>query len=545
MNIYQVLQDEILNYLNNLQNQDYTNYVNQFVNSFGAKSIEEMIRFDDYQVQSLDHMRIYYILILYSFHQSEPNQSRALTQKLLQSLGTFPNPGQSFPTLSLLFEEGILEEIKNIDNLQQIEDYAITFQTLTSKGLSLPRLSQGLSQALLTILLSISPTLISLEDESFPVKTTNHLKSIHASGIDLASSLHNLIESTFSSILYLISSPSVHKKTLQILSRFLKMCQTLDFFPESLVEHSSQVLSVLQTYGWASDPFQENSTVFTKPGNLMPQTLPENLTYVGDQNRPEISPNFECKLYDYRLSSSQEILRLIYSYKNQARSGLILNHMFDVSEYLASISDDSNCFVKVFFNTRLESSSEAYTEKYRDSLYSRLAALRQSSMLDEGYIKLFSKTLAKSFAQMEECNIYHQSVNPLNIVITSQWRLKIVNFQMSYIQELAQDTFGENYYMQVPEMDRFRAPEVEKSIRTGSWVRINRAKSDVFSFGLVLLFIYFHELNEGLNIEENYNVLLTKIEEIRFDWLKQILQKVLVLDPSARPTFSTIFSLMP
>lgn len=543
MNTYLVLRDGITRFLNDYQ--DYANFVNGFLNSFGTMSIEQMLEFNDYNVESLDHMRIYFILILYSCNQQKAIQSSSLTQKLFKSLETYPNQSLSLPSLSLLFQQGMLTEIKNIDNLQQIEDYAAIFQICKSKGLDLPLISQQLSQTLSSLLLSLSSTLTSLQDESFAIKIPNHLKSIHTSGIDFASSFSNLIESAFSSIHLLLTSPDIPTKTLEILSKFLKSCKNLDFFPQNLIERSDQVLQVLHINIKVSDPYQENLSVFIKPEALTPQTLPANLEYVGTQNLPDLNSNYKTDFYYYKFQNSQYISRFIYTYRNLDRSRLILNHMFDVNEYLASISDDFNCFVKIFYCTRLEAQSEVYTELYNDTLYAKLLALKQGNMLDEGYVKLFSRTLAKSFAQMEECNIYHQNVNPLNILLTPAWRLKIVNFQLSYVQELSAEVLQENRDLRVLDMDRFRAPEVEKCVRTGEWIRINRAKSDVFSFGLVLLFIYLHELDDGLNREENYGLLLTKIETIRFDWLKQILQKILVLDPTARPNFSTIYSLMP
>lgn len=144
-----------------------------------------------------------------------------------------------------------------------------------------------------------------------------------------------------------------------------------------------------------------------------------------------------------------------------------------------------------------------------------------------GIVKDIAKGLAYLHNRKPEC-IIHRDLKPNNILLTTSFKAKIGDFGISCIRP----TSDEDYNMTSETGTyRYMAPEVLMH-------KEYNAKVDIWSFGLVLLFMFSQLPYSGLNVEQivhsvvNYlNVFYT---EDMCDHVKHVFQNCVLFNPNDR-----------
>lgn len=142
-------------------------------------------------------------------------------------------------------------------------------------------------------------------------------------------------------------------------------------------------------------------------------------------------------------------------------------------------------------------------------------------------VKDIAKGLAYLHNRKPEC-IIHRDLKPNNILLTTSFKAKIGDFGISCIRP----TSNEDYNMTSETGTyRYMAPEVLMH-------KEYNAKVDIWSFGLVLLFMFSQLPYSGLNVDQivhsvvnHHNVFYT---EDMCDHIKHVFQKCVLFNPNDR-----------
>lgn len=198
----------------------------------------------------------------------------------------------------------------------------------------------------------------------------------------------------------------------------------------------------------------------------------------------------------------------------------MLNHP-NIIKYKESFSDDQNHYI--------------ITEYYPNGNLNNLCKNR-GNKLTEFEIKYYLLQMVSALIYLKKNNIIHRDIKPHHFVITDSIKLKLCGFYLSQKLELKSDKIkgisGTNNYM---------APELIKN-------EYYSFEVDVWSLGITLyrLFVGRGPFNSK-NKEETREKI--KIGKYFFpndcdisDSAKDLIQKILIVDPSRRITIEEIYS---
>lgn len=216
-----------------------------------------------------------------------------------------------------------------------------------------------------------------------------------------------------------------------------------------------------------------------------------------------------------------------------------------------SRKDKKCCFIKFYGFYKRENKNNCeiglimkYVEK---TLISYIKELKENNdNISENTLMEMYQSLINSFTIMHDLKIYHLDIKPHNILIKNitngHKRLYIIDLGSS---EKFHDGESESLTESVGELrliqgtKAYMAPEmVDRLNREIVIAEYKRSKADVFSLGMTLLQLCtLDNLYEGLNTSSNNDKLFLLVKKVPFDWARNILIKMLSLDPKQRPKF--------
>ena len=158
----------------------------------------------------------------------------------------------------------------------------------------------------------------------------------------------------------------------------------------------------------------------------------------------------------------------------------------------------------------------------------------------EAEIYEHTKTLLQGCSTMQQLGIYHRDLKPDNILIDDEGKFKIGDLGSSCLIESSSTIIGSPSYM---------SPEMRKRMRfimsgrLQGFEHFDLGLSDVWSLGVTLLFMITLEPQTDFqsvdNIEERIEV---KLNKIQYSVMKDLLSKMLVVDPNKRENFEGLLS---
>ena len=233
-----------------------------------------------------------------------------------------------------------------------------------------------------------------------------------------------------------------------------------------------------------------------------------------------------------------QILLKIYEIKESNLELGILEREVLIYKTLSRISNPRNCFLKVY-GSCIDSNKMYLSLEYHDINFNiAFSHMKSMNRLFEGKtLYNYAKILIKSYVTMQSNGFYHCVINLNNISFTNNWELKITNYGEIESKFLKQN----DQFIQINV-----APGVQNTaLNDKSFTsKKDRGKANVFSLGLVLLQMYYLEDMSTLNFTENNQKLIEKVKEVNYQWLKELLEKMLNADFENRANFKNCYKFL-
>ena len=147
--------------------------------------------------------------------------------------------------------------------------------------------------------------------------------------------------------------------------------------------------------------------------------------------------------------------------------------------------------------------------------------------------------LVNGLKLLSTLQIVHNDIKPSNILISEDFCVKIIDFNISRTLSYATVMYDPSG------TEEFMAPEVREAYEKKSKVSVKGEKADVFSLGLTMLYLLVDAPIKGLNLETGKSRLNELINGIPFNWLKQLLVNMLEFKPNSRIELNQIFRATP
>jgi len=191
--------------------------------------------------------------------------------------------------------------------------------------------------------------------------------------------------------------------------------------------------------------------------------------------------------------------------------------------------------------------------------------IKKKNAVSFDYLHQFFREFLFGMAFLQGIKINHRDLKPKNLLIDEQNHLKIIDYgiaeDFSELDSRKSITKSTKYEIAIAGTENYMSPELLSALmdqNSQDLVEINPYKSDVFSFGLIMLELgslrkvarknkdlnqMKGEIKENLkNMEESYENEITEKDQKRiFQRIMTTMEKCLSLDPMDREDFVQIF----
>ncbi|OMJ91400.1 hypothetical protein SteCoe_6085 [Stentor coeruleus] len=281
---------------------------------------------------------------------------------------------------------------------------------------------------------------------------------------------------------------------------------------------------------------------------------------------------FSVNLEELKLNEDEIYTRTHHDFKVRVIKGLYRNKIVAVKIYSAKSMDilekfnkeienniklnnsrsfKSGCFIK-FYGVYKQGNDNYYEiglvmKYFEKTLMDYITELKKKkkNFCESTLIEMY-KILINSFTIMHDLKIYHLDIKPHNILINiTKEKNKIYIIDLGSSVKLNSDeseSIGE--FKLIQGTRGYMSPElVDKFDQQKINAKYKRSKADVFSLGMTFLQICTLEYLGGeLNTINKNAILLSHVENVPYEWAKNIIKKMLVLDPNNRPKFNELKS---
>ena len=259
-----------------------------------------------------------------------------------------------------------------------------------------------------------------------------------------------------------------------------------------------------------------------------------------------------------KLSNNQLVVVKIYSALGESKSQIDNQSYFTVLlpvmeeikilKILSNRASDDNCFLKFYSEAQEERRIALYMEGCTRNLMDVLTEWKAKNVRpDNEFVKGWIVSLINAFAQLSTLKIYHSDIKPHNIIVTENWKLKIIDFGISKVSTEIEATMSPTCQFPIQGTRGYMAPELEELLSRGeSKGNFKPGKADVFSLGLTILQILTFDDLTSLNIKKYNDVLLRKVSQLNCDpWIINLLNGMLAPDRKSRLSFLKCCRLLP
>ena len=232
-----------------------------------------------------------------------------------------------------------------------------------------------------------------------------------------------------------------------------------------------------------------------------------------------------------------------------AKEYTIINSNFDLKSvdeeirvltFLNKNSEVFTVFPKLYKILQIENRIILYMEYAGKTLmdmmtdFKRVNQLIESSIIEEWMIQLI-----QSLAWLSNCRIFHRNIKPHNILVSSNFNIKLIDFQFSTECDTIESSMMPTAVNPIQGPEGYLAPELIEAVNKGEKVaKYKIGKADIYSLGLSFLQIFTLEKITGLNFPGNYPKIKERVSKIHAkDWVKHLLLKMLVEDRKERLSF--------
>jgi serine/threonine protein kinase len=252
--------------------------------------------------------------------------------------------------------------------------------------------------------------------------------------------------------------------------------------------------------------------------------------------------HFQVCIYKSILDGNLEVAVKYYKPVSPNEDLTKINQEISIYQKLSRLASPKNCFLK-YYGAYMEPGNivNMVMEYHPNNLTKYLNYLKTSNfVITEDLIAGLYSKLLHSFAEMETLGIYHRDIKPQNMLVDDQWNIKIIDFDVSEVrdEEDSEQVTGIN---SIQGTAGYRAPEVEEYLTQGvKTAQFRVAKADVFSLGVVFLQMVLLSPIRNLNTKEKNPELMRLVETVPFGWARNLLTRMLHVDPRKRSRFKTL-----
>ena len=337
------------------------------------------------------------------------------------------------------------------------------------------------------------------------------------------------------------------------------------------LEFAADLLSRIRLFTDVSADFQTSlSFITSKIDSLQPKNVKIVKKPVGDEKLLPIlgfdpsliafedhpicsrtSGNINVSIYRGTLPDNSMVVVKTYTAVGQSASLENLNAVQEEIKILTIASNRAskdNCFIKFFGAGTNEKSMALYMEAHKYNLMDLITDWKnQNFTLPSTFLESWIVSLIHSFQELANLKIAHGDIKPHNIIVTDDWKLKIIDFGISKIGQEIEATVSQTGTYLIQGTKGYMAPELEefmaKNNRSGSY---KPGKADIFSLGMTILQIITYDDLTTLNMKQNNKMLLEKVAGLKVsEWIKQLLAGMLEADRAKRLSFNKCIRFIP
>lgn len=288
----------------------------------------------------------------------------------------------------------------------------------------------------------------------------------------------------------------------------------------------------------------DQAELITKKSQLKIDALPLR------QNQPTDDP----KIFIFRANLLNGIAVILKEYIS-ADQNKVIKEGGKEAEIMRNMSGDLN-FIEYF----------GCYDEYKENKYYFGVVMEQcttdlmtyikqtpSPVFEQLQLQTMTRELIHAFENMHSKGFFHLDIKPHNIFI-NDGILKIADFNVSGIREsapVATTTCAQNHPAQGTE--GFMAPELQVHFDKRKIdikypmnnIEYIRDRADVYSLGVTFLRMYTCDDITGVNTEGGQEKLQKILAGVQYEWLKNLLMRMLEFDFNKRPKMRDLIELLP
>ncbi|OMJ87715.1 hypothetical protein SteCoe_10560 [Stentor coeruleus] len=213
-------------------------------------------------------------------------------------------------------------------------------------------------------------------------------------------------------------------------------------------------------------------------------------------------------------------------------------------QIMREFSGKGECFLKFYGSFKVENALYILMDYVGDNLMDRLV---NANGFEEIVQIEIAKKLISGFSYMATKRVYHRDIKPHNILITPENVPKIIDFGITVFETNPDKTTsaqtnkkfiqGTEGYMSIEQRQAYDNHHKGNAIN-----KYNLQKSDVYSLGLTFFQMATKFEVSKYEKAENHELLVKEIGSIASEKMKNLLRRMLKLNPDERPTFSELNS---
>lgn len=191
----------------------------------------------------------------------------------------------------------------------------------------------------------------------------------------------------------------------------------------------------------------------------------------------------------------------------------IIDKEMSIMAKLSEFANPENCFMKIYDINYSEDKIYIKMDYLQFNLKELIVYWKNENIkpADDLLMEIISK-LIRCFADLQNRKIYHRDIKPQNILISGDFKPKVIDFNASFERHQNELTFITKSES-VKGTINYMAPElielVNNNFRTGKFKLV---KADVFSLGLTLWELISQQETNFMNFKEKNQQLLYEIE---------------------------------
>lgn len=532
-----------------MEKPQYKNLAETFFKACEEFSVEQLIDFD---VDELIELKTYKIIFVFLKYLSLAPLANC-RKKLMEYFSSASGLGQDVIKRKALrfvtncYISGLCKEINACKNFDEILELVEVYQELSSIGVETKSIKNEL---VLKITMEtwnlVEETQTRLDRGDF-FSSLNSLCLISEASIDLSSVIPPLFESIHC---YLQSRYNIYNLANQISDNNHKDGKKIVSYLAKLpiTDPTQQIhLKNLEDFFGTLFKLDANSD-FIRPSNVPSMQIDFNdLKYVKTIYSNVDHPKIHLNIHHYSSPTKGNIALKVYQAVESANDLKNVNTEIDILETLSTYANEDNCFMKFFGRYWEDKTVYLAMEYHPRTLMKVISDMKASkSKFSEEYILHYTFNLLQGFTFLESLNILHKDIKPHNILVTDNWRLKIIDFSVSKKKNVDEPVSFSTGVNLIQGTKGYMAPEIEEILRRSQTEgKFRQNKADVFSLGITLLQIYTMDELYTLNFRENHARLMEKVKFVSIAWFRTLLEKMLNLDYNLRPTFRECLQFLP